>query len=131
MWKEAKVVRLHKCDSKSDKNSYRPISVLPVLQKVFELHLHNFLRDNNFLYKLQSGFRKHLYSTETALMNIADRLVTSLDNNHVNGPAFTDFRTFDLVDLAVDHDILVKKLSLRIHGLDDCSSELINDFLTV
>lgn len=64
-------------------------------------------------------------------MNIADRLVTSLDNNHVNGPAFTDFRTFDLVDLAVDHDILVKKLSLRIHGLDDCSSELINDFLTV
>lgn len=38
VWKEAKVVPLHKHDSKSNKN-YRPISVLPRLSKVFERHL--------------------------------------------------------------------------------------------
>ena len=60
VWKEAKVTPLHKGNSKADKNNYRPISVLPVLSKIFERHLHNylyaFLRDNDLLYQLQSAF---------------------------------------------------------------------------
>ena len=70
-WKQAKVTPIHKQKSKSDKNNYRPISVLPVLSKIFERHLHNslstFLKDNNLLYSFQSAFRKH-HSTETALI---------------------------------------------------------------
>ena len=78
VWKEAKVTPLHKGDSKSDKNNYRPISVLPVLSKIFERHLHNslfeFLCPNNLLYYLQSGFRK-FFSTETALVNMIDKML--------------------------------------------------------
>lgn len=70
-WKQAKVTPIHKQKSKSGKNNYRPISVLPVLSKIFERHLHNslstFLKDNNLLYSFQSAFRKH-HSTETALI---------------------------------------------------------------
>ena len=55
-WKEAKVMPLHKGNSKADKHNYRLISVLPVLSKTFERHLHDslyaFLRDNNLLYQL-------------------------------------------------------------------------------
>ena len=127
-WKEAKVIPLHKNGPKSDKNNYRPISVLPVLSKVFERHLHNslydYLKKNNLFYKLQSGFRKQ-YSTETALINIVDRMLTNLDKNNVNGLIFADFRkAFDLVD----HHVLMKKL--RIYGLDDGSLKLMTSYLS-
>lgn len=118
---------LHKGNSKTDKNNYRPISVLPVLSKIFERHLHNslyaFLNDNDLLYQLQSAFRKH-YSTETALINIFDRMLFNLDDNRINGLVLADFqKAFDLVS----HDILIEKL--RIYGLDECSLGLIRSFL--
>ena len=51
VWKEAKVTPLYKSGVKSDKNNYRPISVLPVISEVLERHLHNaihtFLKNNN------------------------------------------------------------------------------------
>jgi len=87
-WKQAKVTPIHKQKSKSDKNNYRPISVLPVLSKIFERHLHNslstFLKDNNLLYSLQSVFRKH-HSTEADLIDIVDQMLLNLDDNRING----------------------------------------------
>ena len=87
-WKEANVTPIHKQNSKSDKNNYRPISVLPVFSKIFERHLHNslstFLEDNNLLYSLQSAFRKY-HSTETALIDIVDRMLLNTDDNCING----------------------------------------------
>ena len=83
-WKVARITPLHKTGEKSDKNNYRPISVLPILSKVFEHHIYNsiysFLEDNNILYQFQSGFRRH-HSAETALINMYDRLINNLDNN--------------------------------------------------
>ena len=40
-WKLAKVIPIHKSDSKLDVSNYRPISILPVLSKVFEKHTRN------------------------------------------------------------------------------------------
>ena len=70
--KLAKVIPIYKVTgSKSNTSNYGPISVLPLLSKIFERHIHtslyNHLKDNNLLYNLQSGFRK-TYSTETALI---------------------------------------------------------------
>ena len=127
-WKQARVVPLHKCGTKSDKNNYRPISVLPILSKVLERHLfnalHNFLSSNSLLYNLQSGFRGH-HSTETALITIIDRALNNLDNNCINGFIFADFKkAFDLVD----HDLLLEKL--RLYDLDDSSLHLMRSYLT-
>ena len=44
-WKEGKVAPLHKTGAKDDVNNYRPISVLPVLSKILEKHVHDALMD--------------------------------------------------------------------------------------
>ena len=60
LWKKARVMPLYKKDDKHVPSNYRPIALLSTVGKVFErlLHkgLHNYMLDNNLLYKLQSGF---------------------------------------------------------------------------
>ena len=128
VWKEAKVTPLHRGGSKSELNNYRPISVLPVLSKIFERHLHNslfeFLSSSNLLYYLQSGFRK-FFSTETALVNMFEKMLWNLDRDYVNGLILADFqKDFDLVD----HGIMVQKL--QIYGLDETSLKLLWSYLS-
>ena len=111
-WKTANVTPLFKQGAASDPSNYRPISVLPVVSKVIERHMHNslyaFLMDNNLLYSTQSGFRR-MYSTETALIKLVDELLFGLDNNHVCGMVLVDYRkAFDMVD----HKLLLRKLEL-------------------
>lgn len=70
VWKTAGVTPIYKGKgSKDDKNNYRPISVLPILSKIFEKHIYqalcSYTRNNKLLYNLQSGFRGS-HSTETA-----------------------------------------------------------------
>jgi len=74
-WKHAKVKPLHKGGSKLDKANYRPISVLPVLSKILERHVHTsfsgYLEQHSFLTAFQSGFRQN-YSCQTALTCLTD-----------------------------------------------------------
>ena len=60
MWKEANVTPIFKKDDPSVVSNYRPISLLStvgkVLEKIVHKHLFNFIRDNNILTTLQSGF---------------------------------------------------------------------------
>ena len=69
-WKEAKVTPLFKKCLKSDPNNYRPISVIPVVSKVFEKIVYNqlnhYLDDNKLLLDCQSGFRS-LHSIRSRL----------------------------------------------------------------
>ena len=59
-WKEANVTPVHKKNDKQIISNYRPISLLPILAKVFERiifkNLYNYLIDNKLLTKNQSGF---------------------------------------------------------------------------
>ena len=101
---------LHKAGNMDDVNNYRPISVLPVLSKIIERHVHNHLSEYlnvyDLIYKNQSGFRKQ-YSTETALAYIVDTLLFNLDKNHINGMVLVDYKkAFDMVD----HVTLLSKL---------------------
>ena len=111
-WKEAKIKPLHKGGSSSDPNNFRPISILPVLSKLFEKHVHealmNFLEEYKLLYDTQSGFRPN-HSCETALIHMVEQWLKALDNGELVGVLLVDFRkAFDLVD----HNILLKKLEL-------------------
>ena len=60
-WKEANVTPVHKKNDKQLISNYRPISLLPILAKVFERiifkNLYNYLISNNLITKNQSGFR--------------------------------------------------------------------------
>ena len=72
-WKLANVIPIFKKGDKSQPSNYRPVALLSCIGKlperiVFE-NLHNFLLDNNLLYKYQSGFLPR-YSTVFQLIDI-------------------------------------------------------------
>ena len=58
----SKIVPVYTSDERSLMDNYRPISVLPVLSKVFEQVVHQqlfaYLEENNLLMQRQFGFRK-------------------------------------------------------------------------
>ena len=109
-WKVARVKPLFKSGGTSDRSSYRPISILPILSKVIERHIHNalyrYLTENSLIYSKQSGFRKN-HSTEIALIDLVDKLQMNLDNNKISSLLFVDYhKAFDMID----HGLLMIKL---------------------
>ena len=109
-WKEGKISPLFKNGSKEDINNYRPISILPVLSKILEKHIHDslmeFLNCFNVLHTTQSGFRAG-HSCETALVGVIDRWLKAMNEDSMVGVVMVDFKkAFDLVD----HKLLLQKL---------------------
>ena len=108
--KTTKVIPVHKKDSKLDCNSYRPISLLPNIEKNLEELDYNritkFLNNNNLIYPFQFGFQ-HNYSTNDALINLTEDIRKNLDGGKVECGIFVDLqKIFD----TVDHNILLGKL---------------------
>ena len=110
-WKSARVTPLYKnSEKRSDPTNYRPMSVIPVLAKVFERliydQLYHYLSKNNFLSCHQSGFRS-LHFTLTALIEATDSWAMDIDRGLLNAVVFLHLKkAFD----TVDHDILLRKL---------------------
>ena len=92
-WKLSKVIPLFKRGERSDLNNYRPISIIPVVAKVFERivydQLYEYLTDNNLISSHQSGFRT-LHSTVTALLEATDNWAYNIDQGDVNAVVFLD-----------------------------------------
>ena len=110
--KIAKILPIHKGGAKNDPSNYRPISILSVISKLVEKHvtkhLFGFLNKYDLLHKSQSGFRKH-HSCNTALLNLLDKWLKSINKGELVGAIFFDLRkAFDVVD----HELLLKKLSV-------------------
>ena len=111
-WKTARVTPIFKDGDKSDKSNYRPISVLPVISRLFEKlvfnQLYHYLDNNDLLSTNQSGFRR-LHSTVTCLLKNTDDWYTGLDSGQMLGMVFVDLKkAFD----TVDHRVLCNKLEL-------------------
>ena len=107
--KLAKVIPIHKGDSKHLLNDYRPVSVLPVLSKILEKIVYSrliaFINKHNILYNLQFGFREG-HSTSMALMVLVDKIFWAIDDDEYVLGVFLDFgNAFD----CLDHGILLKK----------------------
>ena len=60
-WKIARVSPIYKDGSTEDRSNYRPISVLPVVSRLFEKmifhQVYNYFTENELFYSDQSGFR--------------------------------------------------------------------------
>ena len=63
-WKLARVIPIYKSEDKRKCENYRPISILPIISKIYEgdvfTQIYSFLNKHALLSKFQSGFRpKH------------------------------------------------------------------------
>ena len=71
--KTAKVIPIHKKDSRPEVSNYRPISLLPNIDKIFEKLMHSrlieFLEERQILYYKQFGFQKD-FPTNHAILNL-------------------------------------------------------------
>ena len=109
------MIGLHKGGEKTDKNNYRPISLLSafskILEKVVHKQLYAFL-ENKIFCEEQFGFRNRR-STEQAIVNYMKNIEEGVENAY-HASVFVDIRkAFD----TVSHRILLAKMEhLGIRG---------------
>lgn len=109
IWKSAKVVPIFKSGNNDLPENYRPISVLPMLSKVFEkavyYQLLQFLETNKLLSDLQFGFRKYR-STKLAAALLCDNVRKEMNNGNMIGAVYLDLsKPFD----TIGHGLLLNK----------------------
>ena len=126
--KIAKVTPIYKKNENYLLENYRPISILPSISKVFERVMHNQIYDYftkmNIFFTSQYGFRSR-HSTELAALELVDRIITEMDNNHYPVNIFMDLsKAFD----TLDHQILLDKLAY--YGFQNESLNLLTNYLS-
>ena len=127
-FKLARVLPIYKKGNINYEGNYRPVSILAVASKVFEIFLYNqmhkYLEQNNLIYAFQSGFRS-VHSTDTALTFLADKLRANMDEGLYTGMVLIDLqKAFD----TVDYTILTTKQNAI--GIDDSAGSWFKSYLT-
>ena len=123
--KIAKVVPIHKKDSKLDFSNYQPISLLSNLDKILEkimcTRIFKFFNNSKLFYPLQFGFRQN-HSTTHVLISLTETIRKYLDEEKFACGIFEDLKkAFD----TIEHDILLTKL--EHYGV----RELANDWFKI
>ena len=109
-WKRSNIVPIPKEANKSEVRFYRPISLLPIISKILERHIHsllfNHLSSHNTLSANQFGFRPGR-STITPLLIAVHKWHLALEKRQQIGCVFFDLRkAFD----SVPHQALLNRL---------------------
>ena len=120
-WKSAIVVSVHKKVDIYDLNNYKPISLLPVISKVFERlvdsQLRTFIESYDILNDTQHGYRKD-WSYETALLQLSNRLFSLKASKQFSYMIALDFsKAFD----TLNHTILLHRVSQFYNSLTSSS----------
>ena len=101
-FQKAVVIPLPKTRDHKNPNDYRPISLLSVLYKLLERHVHKYLvtylETRDLFYPLQSGFCRN-HCCNTALARLTDSWLSNINSSDL-----------------VDHRILCSKLSLYLNS---------------
>ncbi|XP_057299344.1 uncharacterized protein LOC130629967 [Hydractinia symbiolongicarpus] len=109
-WKIARVCPIPKIDTPISTKDYRPISVLPVLSKIYERvilsQLCEFIESNQLYNETQSGFRKG-HTTTTLMLKLRDDIKKAMAKSEVTLSILIDYsKAFD----TIDHKNLLLKL---------------------
>ncbi len=130
IYKYAAIVPVYKGGDKATPANYRPISLTPIMMKIFErvvrTHIVRFLTDNNHFNSTQHGFREGR-SCLSALLSVYDDMMLKLSKHPEScvDMIYLDFaKAFD----KVDHGVLLHKL--RSFGISGSLGKWIHSFLT-
>ena len=119
LMKITKVIPLHKGGQRNVPDNYRPISLLPVISKVLERIVYNFLvnhlESNNIVYSCQFGLRRN-HSTSDGIMSFLGNIMQAMDNKSMILSIFIDLKkAFD----TIPHSIILDKLkTLGVKGTE-------------
>ena len=112
--------------NRSDKDTYRPDSILPNLSKIFESclckQIFTFFED--ILSKYQYGFRKE-HKAQRCLLTLTEKCKQSVDHGKAFGALLTYLsKAFD----CLPHSLFIAKL--KAYGFGNNSLNLVNDYLS-
>ena len=124
--KIADIKPIFKQDDRHNKVNYRPVSLLPVISKVYEKVLYGQINEyfEPILSPLQCGFRKG-HGVQNCLLVLIENWRYALDKKQSAGLLTTDLsKAFD----CIRHDLLIAKLD--VYGVSIKSMRYIYDYLS-
>ena len=124
--KNSEVTPVFKKGDRTNKENYRPISILPNLSKIYEKCLFDqiYTYFDKILSKFQLGFRRGC-STQHCLLAMIEKWRKILDKGGVAGAVLTDLsKAFD----CLQHDLLIAKL--HAFGFDLNSLKFVYSYLS-
>ena len=125
--KLADITPLHKKLETIYKENFRPVSLLPVVSKIFERIMHKQMKSyiESFLSKWLCGYRKG-YNAQYALTAMIERLKQCLDKSGgIYGAVLMDLsKAFD----TINHELLIAKL--KAYGFDDSALQIVLSYLS-
>lgn len=101
-WKVSEIIALPKPNKDASKpSSYRPISLLPILSKIFESLIHDrldqIIQEKNIIPHHQFGFRRK-HSTTQQLHRVTNKITTEIDKKNFCVTTYLDVaKAFDSV----------------------------------
>ena len=126
LFKRADITPVHKKDSKSEKNNYRPVSILSNISKVYERIMFKQMSEffeSSFFSKYQYGFRKG-FSAQHCLVSMLEKWKSETDNKKSFGALLTDLsKTFD----CLSHKLLIAKLNA--YGFNMSTLRFVHSYL--
>ncbi len=125
--KIAKINPIFKKDDETLFTNYRPISLLPVISKIFEKvmyqQVYNYSQEKKLFFNSQYGFRTG-HSIDYAAIELIDRIILKMDKMDTPLGIFIDLsKAFD----TLDHNILIAKL--KYYGFDELALKLMESYL--
>ena len=120
-----KMTPIHKKDEVTDKNNYRPVSVLPAISKLFEKVMFDqlYVSFAPILSSNMSGFLKG-HSCATALIKLTDDWRSALDEKKEMGVIAIDLsKAFD----CIRHNLLLAKV--KAYGVQELALQLLRSYL--
>ena len=125
--KQADITPLHKKLENILKENYRPVSLLPVVSKIFEKLMQKQMKSfvENFLSPSLCGYRKG-YNTQYALLAMIEKWKKNLDGKGgFAGAILMDLsKAFD----TINHELLIAKL--EAYGFEDSALETMYSYLS-